>query len=112
MYGGVLCALPRRLRGRSENDDTMKIAVWHNLSSGGAKRALYYQVKGLVERGHHVECWSPSTADEKYLPLGELAPEHTLPMRWVKDDLLGTPLRRAKQRRKMVLANLRAIDEH
>jgi hypothetical protein len=32
----------------------MKIAVWYNLPSGGAKRALYYHVRGLVERGHTV----------------------------------------------------------
>jgi len=35
----------------------MKIAVWHNLPSGGGKRALYHHVRGLVERGHRVESW-------------------------------------------------------
>jgi glycosyltransferase involved in cell wall biosynthesis len=57
----------------------MKIAVWHNLPSGGGKRALYYHVRGLVERGHTVECWSLSTADHAYLSLGEFAPEHVIP---------------------------------
>lgn len=56
----------------------MKIAVWHNLPSGGGKRALYYHVRGLVERGHTVECWSLSTADHEYLPLREFAPEHVV----------------------------------
>lgn len=58
----------------------MKIAVWHNLPSGGGKRALYSHVRGLVERGHEVECWCPSSADRSYLPLSELAPEHVIPL--------------------------------
>lgn len=57
----------------------MRIAVWHNLPSGGGKRALYYHVRGLVERGHDVECWSLDTADHSYLPLTEFAPEHVIP---------------------------------
>ena len=59
----------------------MRIAVWHNLPSGGGKRALYYHVRGLVERGHEVECWSLDSADHSYLPLTEFAPEHILPLR-------------------------------
>ena len=58
----------------------MKIAVWYNLPSGGAKRALFYHVRGLVERGHQVEVWCPPTADRSYLPLSELAPEHVVPL--------------------------------
>lgn len=54
----------------------MKIAVWHNLPSGGGKRALYYHVRGLVERGHEITCWSLDTADQSYLPLSEFADEH------------------------------------
>ena len=53
----------------------MKIAVWHNLPSGGGKRALYYHVRGLVGRGHQVACWSLDTADHNFLPLSEFAPE-------------------------------------
>lgn len=56
----------------------MRIAVWHNTPSGGARRALYYHVRGLVARGHEVESWCPSTADPSYLPLGRLAPEHVV----------------------------------
>jgi len=56
----------------------MKIAVWHNLPSGGGKRALYYHVRGLVERGHEVSCWCLDTADQSFLPLSELAPEHVV----------------------------------
>ena len=58
----------------------LKIAVWHNLPSGGGKRALYYHVKGLVERGHVVESWCPPTADQTYLPLNKLIKEHVIPL--------------------------------
>ena len=58
----------------------MRIAVWHNLPSGGGKRALYYHVRGLIERGHSVEAWCPSTSDRNYLPLSELITEHVLPI--------------------------------
>jgi glycosyltransferase involved in cell wall biosynthesis len=59
----------------------MKIAVWHNLPSGGGKRALYYHVRGLVQRGHEVTCWSLETADHTYLPLSEFAVEHVVSWR-------------------------------
>ena len=59
----------------------MKIAVWHNLPSGGGKRALYGQIEGLVARGHHVEAWCPESADATYLPLSDLVREHRLPFR-------------------------------
>jgi glycosyltransferase involved in cell wall biosynthesis len=59
-------------------DRKLRIAVWHNLPSGGGKRALYDHVKGLVERGHEVRVWVPPTADEEYLPLSSLAPVKVL----------------------------------
>lgn len=60
----------------------MRIAIWHNLPSGGGKRALHDQVRGLVEQGHVVEVWSPETADASFLPLAGLVQEHVLPLRW------------------------------
>lgn len=60
----------------------MKIAVWHNLPSGGGKRALYYHVKGLLQRGHTVESWCPPSADQTYLPLSELINENIVDLRW------------------------------
>ena len=47
--------------------------------SGGGKRQLYYHVRGLVERGHHVEAWTPPAADLDYLPLSGLISEHIIP---------------------------------
>jgi len=60
----------------------VKIAVWHNLPSGGGKRALYYHVRGLVERGHKLECWCPPTADQTYLSLDDLLTSHTVAFSW------------------------------
>ncbi|HTT92307.1 MAG TPA: hypothetical protein VMF65_22325, partial [Acidimicrobiales bacterium] len=54
----------------------MRIAVWHNLPSGGAKRALYDQVSGLLKLGHQLESWCPQSADQEFLRLGDLIPEH------------------------------------
>ncbi len=47
----------------------MKIAVLHNLPSGGARRALIEHCRGLRQRGHRVEAFFPDTADEAFLPL-------------------------------------------
>lgn len=60
----------------------MRIAVWHNLPSGGGKRALYDYVRGLVERGHEVESWCLSTADQSYLNLNQIIKEHVIPLSW------------------------------
>lgn len=49
----------------------MRIAVWHNLPSGGGKRALHDHLRGLIARGHSIEAWCPSTADRSFLPLAE-----------------------------------------
>jgi glycosyltransferase involved in cell wall biosynthesis len=58
----------------------MKIALWHNLLSGGGKRAMYDQVCGLTSRGHHVEAWCPPTANKTFLPLKTLIKEHIVPL--------------------------------
>ena len=59
----------------------LRIAVWHNLSSGGAKRVLHDQVRGLAAGGHYVEAWCPPTADQSFLPLSSLIKEHIVPLR-------------------------------
>ena len=60
----------------------MKIAVWHNLGKGGARRHLFNHVQGLVALGHEVDIWSPDKAANDYLPLGHVAREHILPFTW------------------------------
>lgn len=89
----------------------MKIAVWHNLPSGGGKRALYYHVRGLLARGHTVESWCPPTADQSYLPLGELLAEHVRPFDWQPraEQKLTAKL---KTLRLDMLARVEALDRH
>ncbi|HEX8129456.1 MAG TPA: glycosyltransferase family 4 protein [Pyrinomonadaceae bacterium] len=89
----------------------MKIAVWHNLPSGGGKRALYYHVRGLVERGHTVESWCPTTADQSYLPLGDFIPEHVRPFDWqprAQQKLTA----KLKTLRLDMLTRIEALDRH
>lgn len=89
----------------------MKIAVWHNLPSGGGKRALYYHVRGLVERGHTLESWCPPTADQSYLPLSEFIPERVLPLDWKPLAEKSLPAKLATHRLDF-LTRVDALDRH
>src|SRR6476660_2487586 len=89
----------------------MRIAIWHNLPSGGGKRALYYHVRGLVERGHQIEAWCPPTADRTYLPLDELVREHVVDYPW-QARRLKNPLRRAWANYSNMVAKIGALEEH
>jgi len=53
--------------------EPLKIAVFHNLPSGGAKRALYGYMEYLTRTGNTVEVFVPSTANENFLPLDDVA---------------------------------------
>lgn len=55
------------------NRKQLKIAVFHNLPSGGAKRSLYTYVNYLTQQGHIVDVFIPETANEEYLPLDSVA---------------------------------------
>lgn len=55
--------------------DNIKIAVFHNLPSGGAKRALYGFIKYLDTAGYVVDVYIPDTANETFLPLKDIASE-------------------------------------
>ena len=51
----------------------MNIAVWHNLPSGGASRALHQHIKGLARRGHQLTVYTTSMADSAYLDVAQYA---------------------------------------
>jgi len=91
--------------------EKLRIAVWHNLPSGGGKRALYYHVKGLVERGHTVESWCPPTADQTYLPLSQLIKEHIVPFSW-EPRKLKVPIIRSLEAYYHVVDKIKAMDRH
>jgi glycosyltransferase involved in cell wall biosynthesis len=92
-------------------DQPLRIAVWHNLDSGGGKRALHDHVRGLVARGHHVEAWCPPTADLSYLPLGRYCTEHVIPCETRAPRTRGK-LRRLTAHYWQALADLEAMEEH
>jgi glycosyltransferase involved in cell wall biosynthesis len=89
----------------------MKIAVWHNLPSGGGKRSLYDHIQGLLAKGHTVESWCPSTADRTYLPLSEIITEHVLPLNW-KSRSNRTSFNRLLNRYHTGVDKIAAMDEH
>jgi glycosyltransferase involved in cell wall biosynthesis len=88
----------------------LRIAVWYNLPSGGAKRALWHQILGLLERGHHVEAWRPPLVHEEFLPIGELVPEHEVPLDFKREaDGYWGRVRQHIVRQKLLM---RAMVEH
>ena len=89
----------------------MKIAIWYNLPSGGAKRALHDQVRGLVARGHHVEAWCPPTADLNYSPLADLIEEHVVPLE-VEVKGSKNPLTRLTFAHHHQLSRIEAMEDH
>jgi glycosyltransferase involved in cell wall biosynthesis len=58
----------------------MKIAVWHNLHSGGGSRALQYHIQGLVEKGHEVEIWADDPDAGGFMNLPENVKLHKVPL--------------------------------
>src|SRR3954447_3246418 len=89
----------------------MRIAIWHNLPSGGGKRALYQHVKGLLERGHEVEAWCPPSADRDFLPLADLIPEHVRPLEGAVDTSRNANNARPLGVRELASATRNDIDE-
>ena len=84
--------------------------MWHNLPSGGGKRALYYFVRGLVGRGHQLACWSLDTADHSYLPLSEFAPERIISSDF-KDRSRKSFIKRWRSDFNETVDRMRAFDE-
>src|SRR5262249_11890687 len=52
---------------------SMKIALYHNLTSGGSKREAFEFAKQFVKHGDSVDLCHPHTANEEFLPLKTLA---------------------------------------
>jgi glycosyltransferase involved in cell wall biosynthesis len=72
----------------------MKIAIFHNLPSGGAKRALYGLVKGLINAGCFIDAYTLSTAEEEFWPLKDIVDNLTvLPVRRTLSGLVKSALK-------------------
>jgi glycosyltransferase involved in cell wall biosynthesis len=90
----------------------MKIAIWHNLPSGGGKRALYQHVRGLLQRGHELRAWCPPTADRSYLPLAPLICEQVVPLDYEFAKPFKWGISGLRGRYKSISRLFRAIDRH
>ena len=53
----------------------MKIAVFHNLPSGGALRTLYDKISLFERRGNAVSVYTPETSERDFLPLPKISGE-------------------------------------
>ena len=53
----------------------MRIAVYHNMMSGGNKRSLYEKIRGFRKYGHEVHVFNLSISDESFMDLHEVADE-------------------------------------
>jgi glycosyltransferase involved in cell wall biosynthesis len=51
---------------------SMRLALFHNLPPGGAKRCLYEQARILKARGHTLHTYTTSIGSEDFLPLAPL----------------------------------------
>lgn len=61
----------------------MRIAIFHNLPSGGAKRHTYEQVKELKRRGHYLEEFALSTANLEFMSLRPYVEDvHVFELKW------------------------------
>ena len=58
----------------------MRIAVWHNLHSGGGSRALQYHIHGLISAGHEVEIWADAPDANGFMKLPDGVKLHKVPL--------------------------------
>jgi glycosyltransferase involved in cell wall biosynthesis len=73
----------------------MKIAVFHNLPSGGAKRALYEWTKRLAD-SHQIDVFTLSTSDHDFCDIRPIVQNHHV-YKFVPRKLFGSPLGRLNQ---------------
>lgn len=64
----------------------MRIAVWHNLHSGGASRALQYHIQGLVAKGHEVEVWANNPDADGFMNLPSSVKLHKVVLSQTKEQ--------------------------
>lgn len=55
--------------------EELRIAIFHDLPSGGAKRCLFEYCRNLSRRGIILDAYLPATANEEFLPLDEVLRE-------------------------------------
>jgi glycosyltransferase involved in cell wall biosynthesis len=50
----------------------MRIALYHNLTSGGSKREAYELTRQMAAQGHEIDLYCPATADEDFLSVEKI----------------------------------------
>src|SRR5438874_440171 len=78
----------------------MKIALFHNLPSGGAKRVVYEHARRLYTLGHHLDLYTFETVDERFLPLRDFVTK-TMRVPWEESPNSGAILGRALRLRRI-----------
>lgn len=69
-------------------------------------------MSGLVARGHYVESWCPPTADQAFLSIGDIVPEHILPLGTIKSIGWRGLAARLTGGGSLIPATLKALDRH
>ena len=90
----------------------MRIAVRHNLPSGGWQADVIRTRLRLVQRGHYVEAWRPPTASQTYLPLPPMIKEHIKPLNQLRERPQRYSSIRAFHRYKSTVFALNVMEEH
>jgi glycosyltransferase involved in cell wall biosynthesis len=73
----------------------MKIAIYHNLTSGGSKREMYEFIKKMKKHNHSVYVYTTSLSDEKFLPSKNIADEVFIyNLKFIQDIKFPLPLLR------------------
>lgn len=79
----------------------MRIAIYHNLPSGGGKRALHEMTRRLAKR-HRIDLYTLSTADQEFCDLRPYSARHVV-VRFEPVPLAQSPFGRLNQ-------GIRAVD--
>ena len=84
----------------------MRVAVFHNLPGGGARRVVQQHCRGLRARGHEVVVYEPETADSTTWDICEVADRVVrVQLEWREPLLTGSRLTRPFR----ALANLQRL---
>lgn len=79
----------------------MKIALYHNLPTGGARRVAYEHARRLAADGHELRVYEPASAERSLLDLAEVAETVRVPFAWPQ----------GRYRRLLAYSRLRAMQQ-
>jgi len=86
----------------------MRVAIWHNLPSGGGILEIVDHVENLLERGHEVEVFCPNEARHEEPAFPASVPVNTLPLGLLSRGRRWSPTPPAP----VILDRIRALRRH